>query len=332
MTRHESSGAPVFVHTIDGTAGSGKGTVANSLREQGISVLDTGKGYRAATEFWYRLQEDSGLDCSDQEAVERRLYSFRAPFSRPDTIHRFTSRLSNEVRFGVDGVSIGGETIPEEQESEILYAERISHIISFIAQLQPVRKFCKGISAQFVNDAIANGEAEVGLDGRAERQEIIQQFQIGEISTGSARLALPAFFEAESREAARRILARDTDRKYEELSPNDEVVKTRAAIVQARNEGDSDPNGAEPMGYTIDHFFAWHDYPAAVTDRVIGNREDGSDARSVRFDTTDYSPEEVLSKYEEWRTAINDRVRRSAGIFAVSYPNPLSTEESFYQR
>lgn len=320
MARHESSGEPVLVHTIDGTAGSGKGTVANSLREQGIPVLDTGKGYRAATEFWYRLQEEHGLDRDDPEAVERRLYSFRDPLSQSNAARNFALLLPNKVHFGVEGVSIEGGTIPQEQESEILYDERVSRIISFIAQLRPVRQFCKDISAQFVNDATANGETEVGIDGRAERQEIIQHFQKGDIDTASARLALPGFFEAESREAARRILARDTNRKYEELSPNDEVVITRAAIVQARNEGDSDPDGAEPMRYTDNYFQAWHNQPDGDTiDRVIGTEPDGSGARSVRFDTTYHNQKEVIAEYENWRGAINDRLRCPIGKLAVSY-------------
>lgn len=318
MARPESNPDHVLVHTIDGTAGSGKGTVANSLREQGISVLDTGKGYRAATEFWYRLQEEHGLDRDDPEAIERRLYSFRDPLSQSNAARNFALLLPNKVHFGVEGVSIEGETIPQEQESEILYDERVSRVISFIAQLRPVRQFCKDISAQFINDATANGETEIGIDGRAERQEIIQHFQKGNIDTASARLALPGFFEVEPREAARRILARDTDRKYEELSPNDADVKTRAAIVQARNEGDSDPDGAEPMRYTTEYLQAWHDQPDSETiERVLGTEPDGSGARSVYFDTTRYGQKEVIAEYERWREAVNDCLRHPIGRLAV---------------
>lgn len=318
MAHPESNPDHVLVHTIDGTAGSGKGTVANSLWEQGIPVLDTGKGYRAATEFWYRLQGEYGLDRDDPEAVERRLYSFRDPLSQSNAARNFALLLPNKVRFGVEGVSIEGETIPREQESEILYDERVSRIISFIAQLRPVRQFCKDISAQFVNDAITNGETEIGIDGRAERQEIIQHFQKGDIDTTSARLALPGFFEAEPHEAARRILARDSNYTYETLSPDDEAVKTRAAIVQARNEGDSDPNGAEPMRYTDNHFQAWHDHPDSETiEHVVGTEPDGSGTRSVRFDTTHHDQKEVIREYERWRGAVNERLGHPLGKLAI---------------
>lgn len=319
VTRYEFNGESVFVHTIDGTAGSGKGTVANHLREQGIPVLDTGQGFRAVTELWYQLQEEDGLEREDSEAVDSRLRPFRDPLSRSHADEHFASLLPDNVYFDVDGVYIGGEKITEKQKSEVLYNERVDRIISTIAQLPLVRSFCRDISLQFIQGAIEAGEPEVGVDGRTGRQEVVRYLQQGDIDTRSARLALPAFFEAAPKEAARRVLARDGLRSYGELSPDDEEVKQRAVIVHRRNKGDSNPNATEPMGCTSKYVIAGRNQPDAETiDCVIGNNLDGSEAQSVHFNTTRRSREEMIKEYESWRLAINERLRQPLGRAALA--------------
>ncbi len=299
----------VLVHTGDGPAGSGKGTVGRHLAEKGVPVLDTGQGYRAVTEHWLRLQEESEyrFDRNDKEMVNAWMGEFVDDL---DKLSDFATSLPEQVRFGVDGLYIGDDRIDPSELSKVLYSDSIAESISFIARVGAIRKFCGSISVRFVRDAVANDAEEVYLDGRTERQVMVRSFQSRELSRRFARLALPAFFSVDDTEAAHRLLSRDKDIEYRSLPDDDPLVEDRKRMARERNQRDSDPENVDPMRITSVHYDALTDEPTRdAIAGVLGVYQDGSDSRHVLFDTTDSTVEESRGRYEAWRSAVVDFLR-----------------------
>lgn len=297
----------LLVHTADGTAGSGKGTVGSQL--EGVPVLDTGQGYRAVFEFWLRCQEDSsqGFDRSDEERVENRVSVFAAD---EEKVEKFAGLLEENVHFGVEGLAIGQDSIEADRIRQVLNADVVNRNVSLIARKQAVRDFCGGISVRFVREAVEREYSEVYLDGRTERQVMIRAFQGGELSTEIARLALPAYFYARPKEAARRTLSRDTGRDYASLCYDDDEVVKEADKLRRRNQRDSDKANVDPMRITQGYLWAWrHDPDSFTVQTVLGSSRDGSESRNVLLDTTDCSITETFKEYNRWRVKIVEYLR-----------------------
>lgn len=298
----------VLVHTADGTAGSGKGTIGSQL--EGVPVLDTGQGYRAVFEFWLRYQEgrSQGFDRNDEEKVVDTAENFAKDKLG---IGHFAGLLKENVYFGIDGLAIDQDNILGDQVREVLYADVMKNI-PLIARIHAIREFCGGILVRFVREAAENGVGEVYLDGRTNRQVMISSFQCGDIPTSVARLALPAYFYACPKEAARRTLSRDTGRDYATLRRDDGEVLKEADKLRRRNHMDTDEANVDPMRITEGYLWAWqHDPNRFTVKKVIGSLPDGSESRNVLFDTTDHPVAETFKEYNRWRENIVDYLRHS---------------------
>lgn len=291
----------VLVHTGDGSAGSGKGTIGSWHSEHSVPHLDTGQGYRAVTEHWLRTQEeaDRQFDRTDTERVREVARRFT---SDENKLALFTDMLNRRVAFGVEGVRIDQDRITPEEVPTVLYQDAINNVISFLARKESVRRFCGSISIKFVLDAAHKEKEAVYLDGRNERNVIVKGLKNNEQLRRMAHLGLAAFFRVDTIEAAHRTLSRDQGITYRSLADGNPAVLARAKSLEERNYRDSDSTQhADPMRLTSLHLVAWKDVPSPeAVDEAIGVEPDGSDSRHVLFDTTGRTKEETQEEYEWW--------------------------------
>lgn len=126
-----------IVIAVDGPSGAGKSTISRALSKRlGYLEIDTGAMYRAMT--W--LAQESGLDCEDQQAVQK--------FSEGAVVEL---KLQN----GSTRVLANGQDITDK-----IRTPEISMLTSKISALAPVRKAMMALQQRM------GAQGGVVLDGR----------------------------------------------------------------------------------------------------------------------------------------------------------------------
>lgn len=170
------SGKKKFSIAIDGTAASGKSTVAKLLAEElGISYLDTGKLYRAVALHFLKDDTRSSQDWEkDDRWLQQQLDSTRLELSTPP---------AGECRILLNGEDVNGRLADLTVEQATPFAARIPAVRDFLLDAQ--RQLAEGSS--------------VVMAGR----------DIGTVVLPQATLKV--FIEADLKERARRRLAQHAD-------------------------------------------------------------------------------------------------------------------------
>ena len=300
--------AEVLIHTLDGIAGAGKGTVAPD-------ALDTGQIYRAATELFLRT------DSVNRELGKEHLaYATETILEDERRLAEFAVRVRENVVVAEDGLYLEDEKLEPQTAHRLLYADPINNAISVIASKPEIRAHCDDLSVQFVERAREAGVDHVYLDGRAEAQAVKRALETGRLRVDVGRLALTAFLTVEEVEAAHRTLHRDSQGHipYRTLRRGDETLEERIGSITSRNRRDS-TREIDPVVPTKIHYDAWKDVrDDSALDGVIGGGQVGGELRHVRFDTTYSTPAETIEMFELWREAITERIRQPLGATIVS--------------
>lgn len=131
-----------LVIAMDGPSGAGKSSVAKAVAKRlGLSFLDTGAMYRAAT--WWALE--TGVDLADGPALAK-----------------LVANLPLKMEDGPEGalVWVNGADITEEIRSE-----RVTSQVSQVAAVPEVRKALIGLQRKVVQASRQSGKGTV-LEGR----------------------------------------------------------------------------------------------------------------------------------------------------------------------
>ena len=198
---------PLIV-TIDGPAGSGKSSVAQSLADRlGLSVLDTGAMYRTAALACLR----EGVDPSDGPAIADLLDRFRIEID--------FNHAPPEVRLG--GTAVGDAIRSTEVES----------IVSTVAAQPEVRTAM--VKAQ---RSVARSHPRIVTEGRDQGSVVFPKAAVRFFLTASAETRAArrqAQLEAEGRhEDPNQVLKRIRERdRLDESRPDAPLVKPDGAIV-----------------------------------------------------------------------------------------------------
>jgi cytidylate kinase len=323
----------IGVIPIDGNPRSGKGTMADMLRAEGIAVLDTGQGYRSAAMHllpYYRdhigaeVYDDFLSTISDCEDTVRAQLVSEANIQLENWIRDgikssdFTAKVAAIMPDDLGKWAIQGEVIDNPDIN--LYVNDVTTFVSVFARQSEFREHFNGVSANFIRSQHAMGRKFVGTDGRSERQIVRDETSVGTLKN-IARLATAFFFEVDYIEAARRdLLRRSTDQTVrntlldlkQNTLPEDLVIREEmlamAEIFRQRDYSDRtrESNPMSPGAPEINLSDVFNN--GGFDTKMIRRIEMGS---SIYIDTTGVSYEDSLHSLRATLLAL--------GIIAVEY-------------